>query len=273
MAEWVGAESVGDRATDPVGRSSHPVPGRAVGRGSAPAKAPRSRALSARSGCRCSRPYLDLRTNTGAGVVSTPVGEPTGPRGWSPRIIAGEGRTGTSLRPTGPPVIVSRPRTQAPTAPLPTSTAAVRRRRDCFSMWSTAAQASTAYREPSSCGGGSTDSGAERQLEPTLDHALVLDQPTTSRAGEDVRPGPLRLGGGQLAVDQRRRLRTDVSAERQHHRTCPAMRGPIRRGPANRVRPGRGARWASAVRSWARPRWMRERTVPSLRPRTSAISS
>ena len=28
-----------------------------------------------------------------------------------------------------------------------------------------------------------------------------------------------------------------------------------------------GARWASASRSWARPRWMRERTVPSLMPR------
>ena len=33
---------------------------------------------------------------------------------------------------------------------------------------------------------------------------------------------------------------------------------------------GCGARWASDSRSWARPRWMRERTVPSLMPRVAA---
>src|SRR5690606_34840974 len=34
-----------------------------------------------------------------------------------------------------------------------------------------------------------------------------------------------------------------------------------------------GERWASALRSCERPRWMRERTVPSLTPRVAAISS
>ena len=34
-----------------------------------------------------------------------------------------------------------------------------------------------------------------------------------------------------------------------------------------------GARWARAPRSWARPRWMRDLTVPSLIPRVTAISS
>ena len=36
---------------------------------------------------------------------------------------------------------------------------------------------------------------------------------------------------------------------------------------------GCGARWANDSRSWARPRWMRERTVPSLMPRVAATSS
>lgn len=34
-----------------------------------------------------------------------------------------------------------------------------------------------------------------------------------------------------------------------------------------------GARCARAARSWARPRWMRERTVPSLMPSVAEISS
>ena len=79
--------------------------------------------------------------------------------------------------------------------------------------------------------------------------------------------------GGELAVEQRADPRAEV-ADRTHHWAVPQPESswPVA-GPAYRTRPAPGARWASAVRSMARPRWMRERTVPSLVPRISAISS
>ncbi len=219
-------------------------------------------------------PYLDLRTLIGLALVSAPVGDPTGPLGdRSPRMFAGEGRAGTSPRLIGPPATVTRPSRQAPTAPPPTRTTAVRRRRERFSMASTVAHASTSYSEPSSCGGGSTREGADRVpswrlVQPSC--STRRRQPGQERTCDQARSSS---AGRELAVDQGRDLAADVTAQGQHHRTCPAVRPGFRRGPAKRVRPAVGARWARAARSWARPRWMRERTVPSLRPSTSAISS
>lgn len=57
--------------------------------------------------------------------------------------------------------------------------------------------------------------------------------------------------------------------------SCADQRIPAMRGMASLRRDccGRGSRWASFSRSMVRPRWMRERTVPSFTPRASATSS
>ncbi len=107
--------------------------------------------------------------------------------------------------------------------------------------------------------------GARECGELGLDPALPLDEVTAGVAGVHVLPGPLGLGRGELAVEEGRHARAEVA----DHET--ASGAPS--GPAYRSRPDVGARCASAARSIDRPRWMRERTVPSLASRMVAISS
>ena len=106
--------------------------------------------------------------------------------------------------------------------------------------------------------------GGPQTGEPGLDPALALDEVAAQVAAVDVRPQPLGLRRGQLAVQERAGAAAEVP---DHGATCSTG------APAYRSRPSTGARWASAWRSCVRPRWMRERTVPILTPRTSAISS
>lgn len=63
---------------------------------------------------------------------------------------------------------------------------------------------------------------------------------------------------GQVSGEATTRVRT-----RSDHVSTPRYR---ERSPV-------GWRWANAVRNCARPRWMRERTVPSFTSSTSLISS
>src|SRR6516165_724001 len=80
-------------------------------------------------------------------------------------------------------------------------------------------------------------------------------------AAGQVGKHPLALGMAQLAVDQGGQPLAQV-----------ALHGP----PPSEARAAAGwcgRRWPSAARSWARPRWIRLRTVPSLTPRVAAISS
>ena len=117
---------------------------------------------------------------------------------------------------------------------------------------------------------GATPRSNDRLGQPGLDPALALDQVAARVAGVDVLPGPLLLGGGQLAVEQR----ADARSRGGRSRGDPARpRRAGGRAGVPRAGPSTGARCASAARSMARPRWMRERTVPSLASRISAISS
>ena len=197
------------------------------------------------------------------------------PGSW-PRIVGRRRRRGTSLRRSGAPVTASSPSTQAPPRRRRRATAVVRRRTERRSISSTCAQASTSYSEPSRrCGGV----GVER-ARPTASRAGAWSSPrarpgggTRGRSGRATRPAPPR----------RRESWPSTRAEAlvpmwplsgQHHRTVSGQPGRAsswarRSGSDPRV----GARWARASRSCARPRWMRERTVPSLRSSTSAISS
>ena len=84
-------------------------------------------------------------------------------------------------------------------------------------------------------------------------------QPALQAAGE-VTGGAGGRAGGELAVDERGDGLLREVALRIVLRQSPAL------GPAR-------ARWASAWRSWTRPRWIRERTVPSLTPSVAPISS
>ena len=99
--------------------------------------------------------------------------------------------------------------------------------------------------------------------QPGLHPALALDLVATGVADVHVRPGALGLVGREPAVEEG----ADPGSEVAHHAPLPrplSTASPA--GPAYRARPSTGARWARAVRSIARPRWMRERTVPSFAP-------
>ena len=105
----------------------------------------------------------------------------------------------------------------------------------------------------------------------------VLTQPSRSTASRHwwqectCVPGPLLVGRGQLAVEERadRAPRWPITRPITASTPGAAAAGPPIAGAA--VDAGRGGRAPS--RSMARPRWMRERTVPSLTSRISAISS
>ena len=105
-----------------------------------------------------------------------------------------------------------------------------------------------------------------RAGQPVLDPGLALDEPAAGVAAVDVGPGALGLPGGSWPSTRA------LTREPRCLSRRPAASG--RAAGARVAHPaGRGARWASALRSMARPRWIRERTVPSLASRTSAISS
>src|SRR5205085_6685945 len=109
--------------------------------------------------------------------------------------------------------------------------------------------------------------------QPGLHPALALHEVPAEVAGVDVLPGLLLLGLRQLSVEQRADAGAEVPAEVGADHARPAVEMvPGSAGPAYRSRPAVGARWASASRSMARPRWIRERTVPSLASMMSAIS-
>src|SRR5699024_8978345 len=76
-----------------------------------------------------------------------------------------------------------------------------------------------------------------------------------------VRPGTFRPGRRQVAVHER----GDERSEMAHPATSAVW--------TDRVSITRGDRCARVVRSCARPRWIRERTVPIEIPSTSPISS
>jgi hypothetical protein len=98
-----------------------------------------------------------------------------------------------------------------------------------------------------------------------LHEPLGLDGLGALAAGGEVLLGTGGDVGGQPAVDEGRDPRPEVRAA--HDPSSP--RASVRRA----LTPARGARCARASRSWARPRWMRERTVPSFTPSVAAISS
>ena len=89
---------------------------------------------------------------------------------------------------------------------------------------------------------------------------LVLDAAQRARlrpavsAGRQVGMDPVQLHAAELAIDVRGEQFTEMMAHRSRTRRSLS-------------------RCARAARSWARPRWMRLRTVPSLTPMVAAISS
>src|SRR5690606_32094802 len=105
--------------------------------------------------------------------------------------------------------------------------------------------------------GGELGAGLDvpRPAEHRPRRALLAEQPVAARADRGVGEELLGLGGGQLAVDERGDPGPEVAHETTSLSTVP------------------GRRWPRRSRSMARPRWIRERTVPILIPRVAAISS
>jgi hypothetical protein len=103
--------------------------------------------------------------------------------------------------------------------------------------------------------------GIAQGVHPPLEQPERGRFPAAVLAPGQVSQHPFSLRIAQLAIDQR----GQALAEVPFHDGVPSV-------AAGRPR-WRGRRWSSAARSWARPRWMRLRTVPSLTPRVAAISS
>ena len=187
----------------------------------------------------------------------------------APGALAGEApraSTPITAAPTAPLLMPVKPRC-AGTGPLP-------RRRAASSCGSAQSAAIPWKRSEPLRWDGAVGAGVLHGGEPGLHPALALDGVAALVAGVDVLPGPLLVGRGQLAVEERADAGAEVADHGADHDLSrrPWMPGSGS-GPPKRVRPSTGARWASAVRSIARPRWMRERTVPSLASRIAAISS
>ena len=127
--------------------------------------------------------------------------------------------------------------------------------------------------------------GSPARRPPAICASCRFTQPSrstrlaTGRAVQHVVPGPLGRLLVELTVDERthRRARDGHPAATSSRITSPVGSGSDggapRSGRSSANGPAVGARWASALRSIVRPRWMRERTVPSFRSSTSAISS
>lgn len=108
----------------------------------------------------------------------------------------------------------------------------------------------------------------------------LSDHLTGACLTRDEVSGYCLVGGGlqqfvNVVVDRARNVLARVLVG---HDDSPraARRGALALGVAVFTATGRvrtGARWANASRSCERPRWMRERTVPSLSPSVAAISS
>ena len=92
--------------------------------------------------------------------------------------------------------------------------------------------------------------------------ALIgVDGVEAGPARGDVAPRPLGGLAGELAVDEGAHAVLEVPAHGRRSSDADACGSTASR------------RCASEARSWARPRWMRERTVPILTSRVAAISS
>ena len=112
----------------------------------------------------------------------------------------------------------------------------------------------------------------ERTAQPTL----LGDVVGADLAGDEVAvPRPLAVHGEAAGGVLRQLLTLALHPHGVGHTTPAAGRRmmPARLLVGVVVVEGCGARCASDSRSWARPRWMRERTVPSLMPRVAATSS
>ena len=109
----------------------------------------------------------------------------------------------------------------------------------------------------------SDGTGPAAEASASLTAALGLELVAAGGAVGDVGEGAVAGLVAELAVDEG----GDAGAEVAHG---DRLRRP---GSHGRRRRAGGARCSSAARSWARPRWMRLRTVPSLMPSVAAISS
>ena len=217
------------------------------GRGRFPTRR-RSRAPDPGSGsCVAHAIYLDLRAHTGNRLVSAAGGvdRPGRRPGRSPRTLAGEVASATSPRPVGPPVTASRAERAGAHGAAPDhdhrGTATERRCARCRRTSAHAALASTSYSEPSSRSDGLPRGGLEsvpscRLVQPSC--STRRRQPGQASTCDQARSSS---AGGELAVDERGGLGADVTAQRQHHRTCPAMPSAGPRRPGRRS--GCARRW------------------------------
>ena len=115
-------------------------------------------------------------------------------------------------------------------------------------------------------GGGS---GALQGGEPDLGEPLELDE-VAARDGRPPGARSARSRGRRGSADRRRTRRRGHRGGSQPRLSSRrrAVAVPVGQAPASV-----GARCARAWRRAARPRWIRERTVPSLTPSVAAISS
>ena len=165
-----------------------------------------------------------------------------------------------------------------------------------------ASGAAAAHRAARRAGAAGRSSVRRWSARPSSADCSELDGSRCRGAAHGLQQPPLLLGRGPAASRRppgagRRPSRTPAGRSRSTYaltsdpRWLPCGRSPPPRGHrvpgatrpmlnprrAGReevvVRAGSGARCARASRSWARPRWIRERTVPSLMSRVAAISS
>lgn len=129
-------------------------------------------------------------------------------------------------------------------------------------------------------GGGRRGDFREDVLQPTL----CVDLRLAFRAGRQMRQHPLAGVVTEFAVHQggepvsevllgEEPLGGVVSGSTHAVAPLPPPRAGTRGTKERRSARASGERCARALRSCERPRWMRERTVPSLTPRVAAISS
>src|SRR4051812_46499233 len=118
---------------------------------------------------------------------------------------------------------------------------------------------------PGRRGGGALQAG-----EADLGEPFELDEVPARTAGREVRRGALDGVRVQLTVDERGGAITEMA----HSPVSPPdTAGACSLASRSMLPPASGRRCARARRSAARPRWMRERTVPSLTSSVAAISS
>ena len=164
---------------------------------------------------------------------------------FCPMSVTGGRRSTGASGPARPSATT--PITATPTAPPPSTASPVWRRSAPGSGCATGRRAERARgREQRALEVVRRRVGAGEPGQLGLDPALALDQVAAGVAGVDVGPGPLRLGRGQLAVEERADARAEVA---DHAAPAPAPRAadrwPGRRsGPGPRLRRAVGQRRA-----------------------------